>query len=59
MDMIEGGRMGGWVDWIGTVNNMISPRVEVLDADIVVRGRLPLTPQKQPFLGRGFCGWTR
>lgn len=32
-----------------------SPDVEVLDVDIFIWGRLPLTPQKQPFFSRCLC----
>ena len=32
-----------------------SPDVEVLHVDVLVRGRLSLAPEKEPFLGRGLC----
>lgn len=32
-----------------------SPDVEVLHVDVLVWGRLPLAPEKQPFLGGGLC----
>lgn len=36
-----------------------SPGVEVLNVDVSVRGRFPLTPQQQTFFGRGFWNDTQ
>lgn len=40
--------------WAGCFGRR-SPDVEVLHVDVLVRGRLSLAPQKEPFLGRGLC----
>lgn len=40
--------------WAGCFGRR-SPDVEVLHVDVLVRGRLSLAPEKEPFLGRGLC----
>lgn len=40
--------------WAGTLGRC-SPDVEVLHVDVLIRGGLPLAPEKEPFLGRRLC----